>query len=740
MNASTLKRAIAVLGKFLPPEEMAEYMEELMQLNKPKVKWDFNLSEALTAYMESVEGRTLNYSETALIIQNSAHVFETRVEKLYQDTCGLRKTLDEHEAEHEAAKASKPRQRSHRKVLDLDKIERFDYSKETTKNCFLKHKKSQKKIKLLSQRYPQLENTCRHKFSLNVMDTQGEKMGKKYDFRCNQQLTSSLMLVDELSPDDLHEPPRGLPESSFHHDSIPSCSTPYPPSPGPSSLPSHPQEDPPPNPPVLPSTSPPRSSSSPTPSQAQLDPQDTSDFDTNDFCDPHDTEPLDQTEESGYCTFTDISTSGTLSSTQRSTEIHENSPSEVPPSPPAIAPDRVGLETPPENPSPIPPTPISSQLPEPSQEDSTSLQRKRNRESVETDAGYTSGGPDEIPKSPDPTRRSKRIKESVMSELNENSYQAIPFQGPIPEKSVKRRATFKLPCDPSLLRTERPRKRKSDGAAGKDQRLKKHLMSETQKKSKMLKCSPFRSLCDHYREAHQEGQRIVEESLKMLNVSQFEAVFGENDDLKGFSLRGKTGDLSSNTCLGKSGAAGDGKEEMTLKLGTGVVDHRLQELQETSCSYTPPHSPEFSGGFGIGGEDEHEEEEDLVETESSSLTHQQKIERRMKELQKEFDVKHDREEETARWFDMMETLRAAERRPVFDVREYEEKIVRGLTDESGNRLGFQELAWREEPEDIARLFVASLHLANTYTVDITTSEDTSNVHLSLLKLDESHPS
>ncbi|XP_063993157.1 uncharacterized protein LOC135170908 [Diachasmimorpha longicaudata] len=718
MNASTWERAIAVLGKLLPPQEMAEYMEELMQLNKPKVKWDFNLSEALTAYMDSVEGRPLNYSETALVIQNSAHVFETRVEKLYNETCGLWKTLADHEAEHEAAaKASRPHHRSHRKVLDLDKIERFDYSKETTKNCFLKAKRSQKKIKLLSQRYPQLENMCRQKFALNVIDTQGEKMGKKYDFRCNQQLTSSLMLVDELSPDDIQEPPADLPETSFHRDSIPSCSTPYSPSSGPSSFSPQFQELPLSLPSDITSKSPSKVAS-PTSFQAQQDSQDTSDFETNDFCDSQDPEALDQTQESGYCTFTDLSTCEN-SQIPRSPGRHETQSPDVSPPSPEIFQNSVGLETPPENSSPLPLTPKSSQ-------DSNSP-RKRNRESVETDAGYTSGGPDEFPKSPQPTRRSKRIRKSLVKTSSEE-YKAIPFEAPIPQKSVKKRRTFKLPCDPSLLRSERPRKRKRHGPSVQDDRLKKHLMND---KKKLLMCSPFRSLCDHYSEG-QENQRIVEENLKILSVSQFEAVLGVNDDLRGFSLKGKTGDLTTSMCLE---VAGDGKEEMSLNLQTDV-DHRLQELQETSCSYTPPHSPVFSGVLDVGADGD----EDCGVPGASGLTHQQRIERRMREIRKEFDARHDREEETARWQDMVETLRSAERRPVFDVREYEEKIVRGLEGGSGGGVDFQELAWREQPEDIARLFVASLHLASTYTVDMVAGADESNVRLNLLKLDESDKS
>ncbi|XP_011302853.1 uncharacterized protein [Fopius arisanus] len=747
MNLSTLSRAIAVLGKFLPPAEMDEFIRELMQLKTPKVEWNFPLSDALSAYsqmMNTVEGCTLNYSETALVIQNSAHVFEKRVENLYHDTCGLRKTLDEHEAEHEAAKAAKPRQRSHRKNLDLENVERFDFLKDSTKNCFLKSRRPQKKIKLLSQRYPQLENLCRHKFSLDVVDTHGEKIGKKYDFRCNQQLTSSLMLVDELSPEDLHRSSRISVESSpFHHDSIPSCSTPYPSSPG--LLNSSLQEKSPPNILSFPQTSPPRTSSSPSPSQAHLDHLDTSDFDTNDFCDSQDAEALDQTQESGYCTFSDISTSENLSTIQpggesmtlsheTSTKIHEKdkSPSNNDPPSSTTSPDSVGLETPPENSSPVPLT----QTPEPPQEE-ISLLSKRNRDSMETDAGYTSGGPEDLPKSPVLIRRSKRLKKSAMEELNDKSYEAIPFQAPIPEKSSKTRKRFKLPCHPSLLRSDRPKKRKVL-LLGNDEKMKKHLMSDAEERNKLVMYSPSRSLSDHYREEHEEFQKMVHQCYTQFNVSHFEAVLGENECLRGFALIGKGGILNGEKFLQKVGASGHEVKDTNLKLTVDVVDHRLQELQETSCSYTPPHSPAFSGGFEL--EDEPVENEDFVETEGATLTHQQKIERRMQELQKEFDVRHDREEETVRWFDMMETLKAAEKRPVFDVREYEEKIVRGLTDEPDNRLGFEELAWREKPEDIARLFVASLHLANTYTVDITASADQSNVHLNLLKRDGFHSS
>ena len=60
---------------------------------------------------------------------------------------------------------------------------------------------TQKPVKLLNRRFTQLEtSTAQVRFPIEICDIHGEPIGKKYDFRCNQQLTISGMLVDESMP------------------------------------------------------------------------------------------------------------------------------------------------------------------------------------------------------------------------------------------------------------------------------------------------------------------------------------------------------------------------------------------------------------------------------------------------------------------------------------------------------------------------------------------------------------
>ncbi|XP_076175573.1 uncharacterized protein LOC143150894 isoform X2 [Ptiloglossa arizonensis] len=62
---------------------------------------------------------------------------------------------------------------------------------------------AQKRVKLLSHRFTQLENNVAQLYDpIQVYDVLGEVIGKKYDFRCNQAINTSGMLVDELTPYD----------------------------------------------------------------------------------------------------------------------------------------------------------------------------------------------------------------------------------------------------------------------------------------------------------------------------------------------------------------------------------------------------------------------------------------------------------------------------------------------------------------------------------------------------------
>ncbi|XP_043511240.1 uncharacterized protein LOC122529299 isoform X3 [Frieseomelitta varia] len=88
--------------------------------------------------------------------------------------------------------------------IDLESFVLIDLEKDIGKHIDKKHQfQTQKKVKLLSRRFTQLENSLVQLCNpIQVYDILGEIIGKKYDFRCNQAINTSGMLIDELIPYD----------------------------------------------------------------------------------------------------------------------------------------------------------------------------------------------------------------------------------------------------------------------------------------------------------------------------------------------------------------------------------------------------------------------------------------------------------------------------------------------------------------------------------------------------------
>lgn len=138
-------------------------------------------------------------------------------------------------------------------------------------------------------------------------------------------------------------------------------------------------------------------------------------------------------------------------------------------------------------------------------------------------------------------------------------------------------------------------------------------------------------------------------------------------------------------------------------------------------------------------DEEHEERGEEEEEESplhSTLNYQQIIESRMKEIQEEFDVRTDLEQNVARWHEMIRPkLEEVERRPPFHIQEYSDRIINRLSENSEHRINFDTLIVDQSPGEAARYFSAVLQLANTYNVDIETSENKTDIQLTLLNND-----
>ncbi|XP_043261079.1 uncharacterized protein LOC122402395 [Colletes gigas] len=178
-----------------------------MQLMKPAkdlADWKFPLSQVLEEYYALLEDPcNINFGEAALVLQNSTNVYVRRIECLLNEIEVLKQIFFVYEEEE--IKKSREKRVPKKVYIDLENFVIRDLEAHVGKNINKRDQlQTQKKIKLLSHRFTQLENNvaqlCNH--SIHVYDVLGEIIGKKYDFRCNQAINTSGMLVDELTPYD----------------------------------------------------------------------------------------------------------------------------------------------------------------------------------------------------------------------------------------------------------------------------------------------------------------------------------------------------------------------------------------------------------------------------------------------------------------------------------------------------------------------------------------------------------
>ena len=117
----------------------------------------------------------------------------------------------------------------------------------------------------------------------------------------------------------------------------------------------------------------------------------------------------------------------------------------------------------------------------------------------------------------------------------------------------------------------------------------------------------------------------------------------------------------------------------------------------------------------------------------STLNYQQVVECRMRKILEEFDVRTDLEQNVARWHETIKPkLLEAEKRPPFHIHEYGNRIVQKLESSKEHKIDFDDVAAKQPSAEVARYFLASLQLANSYNVDIRTNAENNNIELFLL--------
>ncbi|XP_015431075.1 PREDICTED: uncharacterized protein LOC107187476 [Dufourea novaeangliae] len=181
---------------------------QLMKPAKDLADWKFPLSQILEEYYALLEEPcNINFGEAALVLQNSANVYVRRIERLFNEIEVLKQTFFGYEEEERKKSISKEKRVPKKPYVNFENFVICDLEKNIGKNIDKKNRfQAQKRIKLLSHRFTQLENNVAQLcIPIQIFDVLGEIIGKKYDFRCNQAVNTSGMLVDELTPYDFSQ-------------------------------------------------------------------------------------------------------------------------------------------------------------------------------------------------------------------------------------------------------------------------------------------------------------------------------------------------------------------------------------------------------------------------------------------------------------------------------------------------------------------------------------------------------
>ncbi|KAL6433955.1 hypothetical protein ACFW04_005855 [Cataglyphis niger] len=173
-----------------------------LQLTKPVkelAKWNFPFSQTLEKYC-SIFNTTCNksFGEAGLVLQNSAAVYVHRVDSLWNTTENSRNLLlnDEHEEVTQNSTKKKDRK------IDMcfKEFKTINFAKEVNNNINIKKDHmTNDTVKSKKHCFTQLEKGIAQHVSIDIYDVNGEVIGKKYDFRCNQNISIDGVLVDTLA-------------------------------------------------------------------------------------------------------------------------------------------------------------------------------------------------------------------------------------------------------------------------------------------------------------------------------------------------------------------------------------------------------------------------------------------------------------------------------------------------------------------------------------------------------------
>lgn len=606
-------------------------------------------------------------------------------------------------------KTKTKKERKKRDEFNFENFEYIDFSKDVSNNINLKNEDN-RSIELLPPRYPQLEKCPSHNFSIDIFDVNGDIIGKKYDYLLNSHLTSSNMLVDELTPEDFTDDEDE--DDDNDNDNVNYVNTKN-------------QKDE-----ILAS----------------------SNYCVNDYTDDfNDCDVFSPFAESGYETIGDtLSSRG--NSFNESIRGDDDDDHILIRSPSTIQLNSRDFKTEMNNLNEKTVSNNETILTEATTSALNLLKNSKTRESFETDAGYTSGDPDDANQtSPKIINNSDNMESQFQQSITDSQTEDRIQQ------NIKIKELSEKKCDDNLRRSKRQKnkivisfepfpvteipdvtqknissklktiiqltkKRKSTGKNIKCKKFKEHTDNlddnKLNIKNKNNQLSTYK-LCEKIKKEIKEYEKLLKEKYNDL----YDAV--GSDDLLGFKRRiieseniknkNYSPEKNQSSTLDDPGGdtffktpevpcLDDPTTQEFIDTTISKKDHRSPS-PEASCSYTPPPPlPDYDDNSDQSDDPGPDEYPDIT------LNYEKQIELKMKALQDDFDSSNDRVNETSRWLKTMEVLKIAERRPIFHVHEYENRIIKNLKLSHENCLSFDNIVATEDPEDIARLFLASLHL------------------------------
>ncbi|XP_076234516.1 uncharacterized protein LOC143179264 [Calliopsis andreniformis] len=683
---------------------------QLMKPAKDLADWKFPLSQILEEYYALLEEPcNINFGEAALVLQNSTNVYVRRIERLFSEAEILRQSFFVYQ-EEEGRSTQKETKASKKAYVDFENFIIIDLEKDIGKNIDKKNRfDTQKKVKLLSHRFTQLEsNVAQLYIPIQIYDVLGEVIGKKYDFRCNQAINTDGMLVDELTPHDF---------ISIHGSrvqkgriSLSSCSEPKTPGTGTSGY--H-------------SAASPNDNEFVSFNQDEFEEENNFSLETESVSNELTIIDKENTTDTTENTTEDCTVSSANPSISHESTAEKNSLTECTQNDSVENLENINDE---------------NSLTQNSKENSQLKKKCRNehseqKEQIEEDSRKIDETIEKfetnnckqlnrISKEEQLRKGTQTAKTPVCSldDINERDWRPMPLtQGTenvlptnssilrIPEYISRLEAKFgskkrKLPskrykpeCLTKLVLRE------SESFARKEN----NFVSQRKQKFKRLRKPELDDFMKKFDEC-------LNETEKDIDILRCEAVTNISMDLLGFRISQNQNDFTQNNIAEISSSS-----PVSVELDSAIRHNSLDDTPRSPNIYNDWQEPDSENDLNYSLPD-----------------YQTLIEDKMKEIFKESDVTTELDQTVAQWHaSLQQKLSETEIRSTFRIHDYASRIIKGLQALDQKKTNFDTIVQDQPPCEVARYFLASLQLANTYNIEIKGEESDESIQITLLEND-----